>query len=204
MSPSSPAEGPFGCVAASFDHGPEGPFLNGEEVELRRLATPFVIISFLAVGFTGCCLLLGIRTGFVNQLHEWSSLAFVAGSVLHIVVHRGPTLAQLRKPLVAVLAVCALAVSILAVLPIGSPRAGGRQVIGRLLDTALDSNLGTIAVMTRQPEDVVFDRLSRAGFGSLEPGATLREIARANHKDPMDTLAAVLAEGAQPGDKKAD
>lgn len=164
----------------------------GENMNLRAIATPLTIIAFIVVGLTGLCMFFGFRGGFVGQLHEWSSILFVAGSLLHIAVNWKPTLNHLRKPLVAGFAVCVLIATILATLPTGGQASGRKGLTGKVMNVVLDSNLGAVSAMTRQPEAALRSRLAQAGCGTMDPEASIRDIARTNHKNPMELVAVVL------------
>jgi uncharacterized membrane protein len=168
-------------------------FHGGENMKLRGIATPLTITTFIVVCFTGLCLLFGYRGGFVSQVHELSSILFVAGSILHIAVNWKPTLNHLKKPLVAGLAGCVMVVSVLAVMPSGDQETGGRKLVGTVMDVVLDANLSAVSTMTRQPEDALCSRLAQAGCGAIDQNASLREIARVNHKNPMEIVAVVMA-----------
>jgi len=165
---------------------------------LRTLATPLTIGTFIVVCFTGLCMLFGVH-GLVNPVHEISSILFVIGSVLHIVINWRPTLNHLKKPLGATLAIVCTVISLAALIPTGGKKDNPRQVLGQAMEVILDSNVQGVAVITRQSEQEVVGKLAAAGFGSIDPKATLREIAKANSQPTLKMLGAILPKKASAG-----
>jgi len=165
---------------------------------LRTIATPLTIGTFIVVCFTGLCMLFGVH-GLVNPIHEVTSVLFVVGSVLHIAINWRPTLAYLKKPLGASLAIVFTVISLVALLPTGGKGQNPRQVLGQASDVILDSNLPGVATLTKQSEQTLLGKLAQAGFASVDSQATLRDIARANGKSTLETLAAVLPKSVNPG-----
>lgn len=163
-------------------------------MSLRTLATPLTIGSFIVVCFTGLCLFFGVRGGLVNPIHEISSLVFVLGSVLHIAINWKPTLAHLKRPLGAGLAVLFAVASGLALLPVQGDQESPRQVLGQATELILDAGLAEASAITRQSEQELLDRLAQAGCRNIDRSSTLRGIAQANEKTPLVLLGAVLPE----------
>lgn len=165
-------------------------------MSLRIYATPLTIGSFLAVSVTGICMLLGYRNGLVDPLHEVSSILFLVGSVLHIILNKRPTLAHLKRPLGAMLLAGFAIVSALALIPMGHRGNDPGTLLRQMSEVVLDAHLHDVAALTGQPEPELMSRLAAAGFGTVQPAASLREIADANHKHPFDVLGAVLPSNA--------
>lgn len=159
---------------------------------LRTYATPLTIGSFIAVSFTGMCMLLGYRSGLVDSVHEISSILFVGGSILHIVINNRQALAHLKRPLGATLIVCFVIVSALAIIPMGNRMDDPRHVLRQVSEVILNSNLQGVATLTRQSEQELMGRLATAGFGTVNPAIPLREIARTNRKNTLEVLAVIL------------
>lgn len=160
-------------------------------MSLRTFATPLTIGTFIVVSVTGLCMLFGIR-GLTGPVHEVCSILFVIGSILHIAVNWKPTLAHLKKPLGASLAVLFVIVSVVALLPRRSQGKSPRQILQQAAEVLLDADIKGAATITRQSEQVLRDKLTQAGFKPLDAKASLREIAKVNGRNSMDLLRVVL------------
>lgn len=158
---------------------------------LRTIATPLTIGSFIVVCLTGLFMLFGIR-GLTGPVHEVTSILFVVGSILHIVINWKPTLNHLKKPLGATLAIAFTLISVASVIPMGGKRQNPKQVLGQAGEVILDQNLQGAAVITKQSEQELMGKLIQAGFKAVDSKATLREIAKANGQTSLVTLAAIL------------
>lgn len=165
--------------------------LKESTVTLRTIATPLTIGSFVVVCLTGLFLFFGVR-GLTGPVHEWTSLVFVVGSIFHIIINWKATLAHLKKPLGASLAIICVVLSVVAILPWGGKQQNPKQVLRQSMEVLLDTDLKGVAAVTRQSEQVLEDKLIQAGFKTVDAKATLREIAKANGKSTMATMSAIL------------
>lgn len=165
---------------------------------LRTIATPLTIGSFIVVCLTGIFMLCGIR-GLSGPVHEVTSILFVVGSILHIAINWKPTLNHLKKPLGATLAIAFTLISLAALLPVGGKGQNPKQVFGQAGEVILDQNLQGAAGITKQSEQELLGKLSQAGFNAIDAKATLRDIAKANGKSALETLAAILPTKAKGG-----
>jgi len=68
-------------------------------MNLKKVATSLTIGSAVPLCFTGICLLLRIRWGLIDPIHEISSLFFLVGMILHTWVHRKIIINYLRQPM---------------------------------------------------------------------------------------------------------
>ena len=116
-------------------------------------------------------------------------MVFVIGSVLHGAVNLKPTLRHLRRPLGAALATFCLLAAVLGMWPRGGQAGNLRQTLQRAGDVLLDLTPGELATATRQPREVVADRIRAAGFQVPDGDATLRAIAIWNHRPAFQILA---------------
>lgn len=161
-------------------------------MNVRTFASPLMIAAFLAVAVTGILMLLGYREGLVTPVHEWSSLIFVLGAVLHIAIHWKPTLAHVKRPLGAALLALFLLITMIAVIPQGQGSGGnpGHKSIGLMLD----ADLATLARLTKTSEQVLLMRLNANGFSAPTPTSTVRQIAASAQRNPMKVLNVLLTE----------
>jgi len=156
---------------------------------LRTFATPLTIASFITLGTTGILMLLGSHGAAINSAHEISSIVFGAGSVLHIAVNFKPTLAHLRRPLGAALALIFVAITVYALVHSGDRKGNPRKAFMQASEVLLNLTPGQIASASNVPQGQVIKGLNDAGFQVADPHATLRSIALASHREPFDAIA---------------
>lgn len=163
-------------------------------MNLRAVSTPLTIGSSILLCVTGCCLLLRLRGGLVDPLHEIASIFFLLGVALHLVVHAKATLAHLKRPIGMAMAAAFTLPSLVAVLSLsgGQERRDPRFQAHRSMELLLDAPLSDLARLTRRPESDLHRILSRRGAPTLGPEASLRDFARANGMDPEEALSIVL------------
>ncbi|NTV73884.1 MAG: DUF4405 domain-containing protein [Holophaga sp.] len=161
-------------------------------MNIRTFATPLTIASFITICITGLAMLFGYHQGLISKVHEIVSVVFVLSSMLHVQLNWKSTLAHLRRPLGAALAVLCLALAAVSAVPFGqggNPKGGLFKAAGVLLNL----NLQELATLTRQPKDRIEASLRDAGFPVQAEGASLKAIALANHKQPLEAVSATLA-----------
>lgn len=135
----------------------------------------------------------GYRQGLTTPLHELAGLLFTAASLLHIAVNIKPMRTHLRKPLGATLGLGFLALSVAALMPAGhTSKPNPRHVLGQTMDLLLSASFREAAALTHQPETELARRLAQAGMPISDTSMSLRDIAHANRKEPMELLAALL------------
>ncbi len=153
---------------------------------LRSIATPLTIGSFVVVTFSGLCLLFHVR-GLVNPIHQWSSILFVIGSILHGAINWRPTLNHLSKPAVAGFTLLCCLVAGVGLLPAGDRGGNPHRVAGQTMGVLLELDLHTLAGITHQTEEDLKAKLRAQGF-TFGENATVRQIAQASHRDPILVL----------------
>lgn len=160
---------------------------------LKTIATPLTIASFIGVGVTGICLLLGLHGGLVAPLHELSSIVFVVGSILHLILHRHAIRNHLRSVLGKGLALLFVAVAIVALtsfLHTGS--SGSGSPYEKTMEIVMNQNLQEFAQFSNQSVESLTQRLTQAGFQVEGKEQTLKSITEKNHRNPMQVLATAL------------
>lgn len=163
-------------------------------MNLRTIATPLTIGSAILLCVTGCCLLLRLRGGLMDPLHEIASIFFLFGSALHLVVNKNATLAHLKRPIGALLASVFALLSVVALLSLsrGQDHFDPHFQARRSMEILLDAPLPDLARLTRRSESDLHRILSDRGLARIEPNATLGDLARTNGMDPREALAIVL------------
>ncbi|BDU74068.1 DUF4405 domain-containing protein [Mesoterricola silvestris] len=167
-------------------------------MSLKSFATPLTIASFITSAATGLLMFFGVKAGLVVPVHEWVSILFVAGGILHVVANGRATLAHLRRPVGATLACVCTVVAVAAVLP-SRGGANPHHVLRQSMDALLDTDIQGVAALTKRPEREVKEGLARAGFTAPDGAASLRAIAKASGRPPLELLAAALPEARPEG-----
>ena len=174
------------------------------KLKLRSIATPLTIASFVGVAVTGVSLLLGVRGGLVTPVHEISSIFFVIGSVLHIVVNSKATLSHLRPLRGKLLLLPFALLAFIALLPIGSSGGKGPMIaVGRSATSLLqNATLGEIAQLSHRPSAELLVALRQGGLSVNDTNATVSAIASANQQEPLAVLNMLLpaSQGAERQD----
>jgi len=162
-------------------------------MQLKTIATPLTIGSFILVSVTGVCMFFEIHAGFIQPAHEFLSLAFLAGALMHIVVHRKAILNHLKKPLGIGLALLFGVITICAVLPLNTGAGGAGHEVARKSEAIfLDANVNSIAKMTHRSSDELLALLASQGYAQEDSLQTVREIAIAAKHNPHELLALLL------------
>jgi hypothetical protein len=166
-------------------------------VNVRKWATPLTAGSFVLVGVTGLLMFFEVRLGWITPVHEWFSLLFVAGALLHVWMHRNPMMAHLRRPWVgALVGAFALVVVLALVLPSPGGRGRGGEGRHRLARSAvpvlLQARIGTLADLTHRSPQALRIELARQGVHDASDSTTLEAAARKSGVEPMRVLAAIL------------
>jgi hypothetical protein len=166
-------------------------------MKFRKIATPLTIGSFLVVLITGLCLLFRYRGGLVDPIHEISSVIFILGIILHIIVNRKAMLIHLKQPLGIGFAAFFLVLSLIAVLPhnnFDNPGNKSRLVAKKSIDLLLDSNVSNVSAITKTNEQELLKKLNNNGLVNIESKMTLREIAGNNNVKPDEILSIIIAD----------
>ncbi len=96
-------------------------------MKLRSIASPLTIAAFISVAVTGLLMFFGYHGSLIRLVHEWASLIFVVGAVLHIACNWKPMLAYCKRPVGAVLLVIFLVATLVAIFPNGEFGWGNRS-----------------------------------------------------------------------------
>lgn len=68
-------------------------------MNITKWATPLTIAATIPLCFTGLCLLLHIRGGLIDPIHEISSIFFLVGIAFHTWNHKMVVANHLRQPI---------------------------------------------------------------------------------------------------------
>ncbi|HNY30179.1 MAG TPA: hypothetical protein PKO15_04750 [Fibrobacteria bacterium] len=165
-------------------------------MNLRDFATPLTIVSTIPLCATGAALLLGVRGGVVDPVHEVSSVLFLAGTAFHLFLHRKALLAHLRRPSSKWAAVVSTVLSLLVVASAmdGSRTPSPHIQARRSLELVLDADLADLALLTDRTEAELRGVLREAGIEHVEANTSLEELARKNDRSPLELVGLVIPE----------
>lgn len=157
--------------------------------QLRDWVTPLTTGSFVLTTVTGLLLLFKVQLGQIKFVHEWLSILFVIGAILHVVVNWRPMTRSFSRPRARViLTVYALLICATLFIP-GQKR--GTIPPAKSLAMFQHSSLAAVALAAdRTPEEAV-QILERQGIRA-ETSQSIDEIAMANGKKMGQVMGAVF------------
>ncbi|WP_430462824.1 DUF4405 domain-containing protein [Thalassolituus sp. LLYu03] len=159
----------------------------------REWATPLTAGAFLLTAATGVLMFFHLDTGLNKEAHEWLSLVFLAGALMHVTVNfkafkryfsdnRGRGLIGLFAVLLA-----------LSFIPLEEE--GGKPPFVLPVQKLAAAPVTTLAQVAGVPADEMMTRLQRAGITLNSADQTLQSVTGDNLKQQMTILNSVL--GAQ-------
>ena len=160
-------------------------------IRLRSASSTLAIASFIVVASTGLCMFFGYRGGMVNPVHEVFSLIFVLGCALHIIVNWKSLIAYLKRPISALLVSVFVIIAVIAIVPHGDNQKNGNPV-RKSVSLMIDSNLSVIAALTKITEPALLEILNQHGFANIPSDYTIKQIAAASNRNPMEVLSLLL------------
>ncbi|HPY40679.1 MAG TPA: DUF4405 domain-containing protein [Thiolinea sp.] len=159
--------------------------------KLRPWATPLTIGTFLLMAVTGLLMYFHVQIGLVKTAHEWLSIFMVGAVSLHLVVNwRVFKRYFSQKVALAIIGLFAvLTVTAMALPQQGGERGGADRQAANLL---LNLPLTKLAEISNKSADNIQTNLTQQGFTITDPNATLRQIAEASKRNPMEALGKTL------------
>jgi Domain of unknown function (DUF4405) len=138
---------------------------------IRKWVTPLTMGTFLLTVGTGLGLFFEVNWGFVKPIHEWLSLAFVAGGALHAVDHwKG--ISKHWSGWWGKSFVIAFALILgFSFLPLGKKEPW--PSMQKMTDALGNASVQEVAKLAGVPTDSVTIRLARAGFAGATPATTI-------------------------------
>jgi len=163
-------------------------------MKIRTIATPLTIGAFILVSVTGLCMFFEIKVGFIKPAHEWLSLAFLVGALLHIVVHWKAIRNHLHTRIGKSLAILFATLTIIAVIPSGFSKGeeSERESAGKAVTMLLDANLSQIAMLTHRSGTEVASMLVAQGLTKVDTNQSVLAVALMNKRKPRAVLALLL------------
>jgi hypothetical protein len=165
-------------------------------MKMRTIATPLTIGSFILVSVTGLFMFFEIQVGLIKPAHEYLSLVFLAGALLHCIVHWKAICNHFRTPLGKGLTLLFVGLSIVAVIPsgLGEHEDGedGEHIARKATIVLFESDLNGIAILTHRSTTDVVKSLQNQGLANVDANHTVQEVAKANQKSPATVLALLL------------
>ncbi|TXH68623.1 MAG: DUF4405 domain-containing protein [Thiothrix sp.] len=159
--------------------------------KLRPWATPLTIGAFILMAITGLLMYFHIQLGLAKAAHEWLSIVMVGAVGLHLVVNWKVFKRYFSQKLgLAIISVFAILTLTALVIPQqGGPRGRADQQAAQLL---LNLPLERLASATNKTTASIQTTLTQQGFTITDPNSTLKQIAEASKRNPMEALGKAL------------
>ncbi len=170
----------------------------------RQWITPIALGSFIVSAVTGILLIFHIKSGFIIWSHEWLSLVFVAGGVLHALINFKPLKTSVVRIKGAVIVVAFIAVTGVALFSQGQAVtggshgggrggfAGGGSPVGKMFVAMGNLPISTLAEATGHTQDELVATLASNHIAVTSQSQTLAELASQNGTQSADLLKLVL------------
>lgn len=159
--------------------------------KLRPWATPLTIGTFTLMAITGSLMFFHVQIGLIKTAHEWLSLGMVGAVGLHAIVN-WPAFKRYfsQKPALGIIGLFAVLTIVALVFPTQGGARGGadRQAVNLLLNLPIT----TLASLTNKSADNIQSQLTQQGFTITDANASLRQIAEASQRNPMEALGKTL------------
>lgn len=157
--------------------------------QLRDWVTPLTTGSFALTTVTGLMLLCKVQLGLVKPVHEWLSLIFVIGAILHIMVNWRPMMRSFSRPCTrAILAIFALLICATFLVPVQNSDTIPPQ---KTMAVFQRSSLAAVAQAASRTPDEVVELLERQGIRA-ESRQSINEIANSNGKKIGEIISAIF------------
>lgn len=156
---------------------------------IRKLGTPIPMALFFVTAVSGLMMFFHVGDRFVKGLHEWLSVAFVVGSVLHVARNWKAFVGYFRTRgfwfAASITALAGIALVAPAVLGAGGERGRGGSALERV---ALEAKLSELAPVLHTTPEALAERLRKQGLSVSGDGATLGEVAKSSGREPREVL----------------
>ncbi len=173
---------------------------------VRQWITPLTMGTFIVSAVTGILLMFHIKSSFIFWNHEWISLVFVIGVIIHCVINLTPLKYAITRLKGAVIVSAFVAITIIALFTQGQGgdefhrHGGGRGSYSQNMPqettkmTVAMSNLplNTLAAATGHTLIEVSDALANANIIIENQSQTLMELASHNGLNPQELLKLIL------------
>ena len=172
----------------------------------RQWITPLTMGTFIVSAVTGILLMFHIKSSFIFWSHEWISLAFVIGVIIHCVINFTPLKYAIVRPKGAIIVIAFVAITTIALFTQGQGgdqfhrHGGGRdgysstipQETTKMTVVMINLPLNTLAAATGHTLIEISDALANANIIIENQSQTLMELASHNGSNPEELLNLIL------------
>lgn len=156
----------------------------------RRWATPLTIGAFLLMSVTGVLMFFHLPVGLTHVVHEWLSWLMVSAVVLHITLNWKVFSRYFQQKLSVAIMGALAAVLVAALLVPGNGRSDNLPMqAARLL---VEAPLNHVATLTGKTLEGLQAQLTSQGLQVDAQSTSLKAIADANKRHPMEILEKIL------------
>lgn len=154
-------------------------------MNIRSIATPLTIGSFIVSTVTGIILFFHINIGLAKPAHEWLSWFMVVGVALHLAINWRGFLNYFKKPLaIGVIALFSI-LTVASLLPLTEPRV---HPLVRVSNAVSEQSLSTIAEIVKITPEMLAKRLKDSGVNIVDMDKSIKEISEDNHMPSFRVL----------------
>lgn len=148
-------------------------------VFLRKLATPWVIGSFVLSATTGLLMFFESAIGWNHDAHEWLGWALITGVLMHVVTNWASFKTYFVQKRATALPVIAVFLVLLALsfTSAGRPNREGPSPARLALTAMAEAPLSDVAPLAKMTADQAMQSLKGAGFSVRTPDDSIRTIA---------------------------
>ncbi|PLX97362.1 MAG: hypothetical protein C0622_13400 [Desulfuromonas sp.] len=160
----------------------------------RQWITPITLGTFIVSAVTGGLLLFHVKIGFISWSHEWLSLAFVAGVIIHCLINFKPLKNFVTRPKGAVIVATFVLLTVFSTLPLveNGDHGDSHSPTGKMFTAMGNLPLATVAEATGHTQNEVVAILTANNIVITGETQTLAELAGQNHTRPAELVKLIL------------
>ncbi|MCA9595292.1 MAG: DUF4405 domain-containing protein [Myxococcales bacterium] len=164
---------------------------------LKTLGTPLPMALFFVTAITGIMMFFHLGDRLVKGIHEWLSIVFVLGAVLHVARNWKPFRGYLKtRGFWLAAAATTLAGAALLVPALGRSESGDRRPSRgsmALAKSAESAALADLAPVLSTTSEALVARLRDKGLSIPDGRPTVADVARASGRTPSEVLDLAVA-----------
>ena len=165
----------------------------------RKPATSLTIGLFLVMTISGLLIFFEFGTGGIRATHEWTSIAFTAAALMHVLVHQRPFTRYFKERTVAYIL---LAFSFGGVLYVQSRN--DLYAAEETYQQVIHSDLSGLTPLLGKDIGSLKQKLSDMGLTVTDPSQSIIELAETHDRDVYDIIEPLLMSAPRFADRRGD
>ncbi len=154
----------------------------------RDFVTPYITFLFLVIGLSGIFMFIHVFDDYTEIVHEFSGLAFVIFSALHIIINWKSLKIHFKKKMFVTSAIVVLLLSVGLIILGKLQVVDEERVIMEKLSKAPMSNVFSVLGIEYDEAKIVLENHNIIIAGSN----TIEEVSRKNQKSTNDILELII------------